>query len=623
MKKKYITPKTALRLRTENARLTKDGVLCREGLSPSAEPIFIKDGTFPGETDFKLTECYLRRGERAGRVAVITEDKLSDSLLLNFCLIFADGGSESLGSVTFTRNSEFFGRPESFTVFSGEPIRGEGIFLLCRQVYGEGVEDFVSVREYSAQNGRWNLLSDSDFYAPLLLSNGRGNGYFLAADTTYKVSFPAPVYPEAENLISGVFRAEFSSDGASSDFELPLSELSDEPIKAHFSYMGEEAEWQIESGTEYSAAESFIGNRVVMVCDRSAGRISFKSEGGGDFSLPFSGRANNLCVTAVKRRPRWAEQVASASACLPLSGGVSGEKSATTFFYKSGLSPSAGFFNHPTHPLYFPKTGKIDLGDTISEAVLATNGLAVFTREAVFSADRKSSPYTAEDLKKVCDLTLPLLEGSVTSTGDGVCFMSKSGGLYRLKKGNISFIADFEESPLEGGFALYFDRVYLYLSGKVGLVCQLDEKAVCGKWRFPLEVVGGLAFGGKFALLPAFFEGERVVIFPALLSGKEDEVILASGSELVGKTHGITAKCRFVFGETPPALIRLCRLRVEGGGRVRLSVVDGQKTLLCRKTDLHRGKVISGGCVALDPEIELGFSSEGCFSGLAAEYYEI
>lgn len=624
MRKNYLDLKTARDLQTENAVVTDSGLVCRGGLSIIGEPLFQKDGSYPGETEFILTDCYLRRNLKSGRVAVISEDNLMDSVMLSFLLIFADGSHESLGSVNFNRVSvDSFGRPESFSLFSGTAITGDGVFLICRQVYGDGTPDFVSVREFSFDSGRWNLLDDSNFYAPLLLSNGRGNSYFLAVGSEHRVSFPAPIYPETENLLSGMFRAEFSSDGSSSDFELPKNGLSDEPIVADFSYMGVDARWIIPSETEYSNTVSFIGNNVVMVCDRAEGRISFKVDGNTDFPLPFCGKPNNLVVTATKRHPEASVLIASASACTPIGGAVSGGKNGATLFYKNRLSPSLGFFNHPEHPLYFPEKSCFDLGNMLLDTAATGDGITLFTREAIFTAPRKNTSYAAEDIKKVCDLTVSLLEGSVASSADSVFFLSRSGDLFCIKNRGISLVASFSDPPPSVGRAIFFDQAYLFISGREAFVCQIGEKPALSKWTFPVPLSGGFAFGGDFTLFPTFIDYDKAIVFSAALSGQTDDVLVFDGAELGRKSFQISAKCRFSLLHPTPRPVRICKFRTDGKGEATLRIIDGKKALLCRKTRLHRGKLLSGGSLSLAPTIELQFSSDGNLKGLSTEYYII
>ena len=106
-----------------------------------------------------------------------------------------------------------------------------GIYFLCRRVYEES-EDFISIREYNAEEERWVMLTDSSIYSPTLLEYGRGESYHLATVEGNPLQFPSPTLPEAKNLLSPRFTSRFTTDGMSIGFTLPLMNLDDELISA-------------------------------------------------------------------------------------------------------------------------------------------------------------------------------------------------------------------------------------------------------------------------------------------------------------------------------------------------------------------------------------------------------
>ena len=156
-------------------------------------------------------------------------------------------------------------------------------------------------------------------------------------------------------MLNGIFYAYFSSDGYSSEFSLPFSNISDENVicRVHYS-PSSYTEWVIYAGKN-SASQTFMGTTVTVNVDRSKGLIYFTVEA-GDYSVPLMGKykANNIRITATKKTEGSFDDVVSATCCqifksrIILSGSI-----------KDNRIYSARYDS----PLYFPYSGVTEIGE--------------------------------------------------------------------------------------------------------------------------------------------------------------------------------------------------------------------------------------------------------------------
>lgn len=176
----------------------------------------------------------------------------------------------------------------------GPPINGSGIFIIiCYRLFGKsGMTEHIKYHEFSQDNTELLYAFPEDFYTPLILKNGRGNGYM---NDSYLLE---PMYPEGVNLLNGSFEASFSADSYSYEFCLPVSVVPDcmVTIKYYTSKNGYKT-FTISSGEAKSNTIEFMNTSVYAVIERETGVITFYANG-VEYPMPKLFDSNGIRVFA-------------------------------------------------------------------------------------------------------------------------------------------------------------------------------------------------------------------------------------------------------------------------------------------------------------------------------------
>ena len=178
-----------------------------------SQPIYLKDG--------RMVRFIARILSESGRKVVT-------------CFLDAAGGLVRQDAVTFTKSAEY---PQSIHIFSGKATNGCGIYMMA------GYEKGGVVYELGDSYEDWTKLSWRDMYVPTVLINGKGNKYeTLPASTDTEYAKPSTL--EGFNLLSGAFKATYTTDGVSDTFYLPDVTLNP--------YSGADITFENHKGTVYT-----------------------------------------------------------------------------------------------------------------------------------------------------------------------------------------------------------------------------------------------------------------------------------------------------------------------------------------------------------------------------------
>ena len=623
-----------------NCEVKGDKMVSRPAfISKTESPVYRDSGIEGDECYPVVSECEVYLFGRLGRVVINVRDNLLGNLIFEMKLVYPEGDSTSIGSIEFSRspNGEM-GYPTSYTVFSGRPMMGAGIYFLCRQEYSGESEDFYRMMELSTDLTYWRMLTESDMYLPTLLANGRGDAWYRAAPYGEPLDLPDPIAPQSRNLLSSAFYSYFTTDSASVWFTLPEEALDEATVTAEFLYVGDIYRFTAMSGEEISNELDVDGTRVVMKVSRERGDICFIDDTGAEFPLPYGRRLNNLKVTAYKTRSEDVSAVCSMSNCLGITSSVSTGRSDMTVFYGSKTSPSVMLWNSPAHPLYFPAESRLSLGENgviIDRVISSGRTLFAFKEDKVFvseTAQYKGEEKVFDDegfaekvgeyeilFRKALSLPSTPLAKSICRSGEGVVFTDLDGEVYEFKGSAFKRLYGISEPIDATAFALTDKDRYCLFCGKTAFVLSADDsgKIRLYKWNFDEDIAGGFSYMGKILLLGLARRGAEVTLFPVLFGeGGADTVCTDEGQSLVPITAEISLR-----PFNTPAPMRFLSLYIEGDGEVLLTVFEGGKIKKSERMTLKRGgKKIFCGFRAKKPEIRLSFSGDFSAVSLTADY---
>ncbi len=553
----------------------KDGQISpRKGLVATGHRVgtYLDSNWF--ETSLEMTDCYIYDEGELARVAVIIEDDMMANILFRIKLIFTNGRVKELSEVTFSRTDyNIFGRPSSYTVFSGAPTVGCGIYFMARRSYGESdTPDNMIIYELDEAKTVWRLLTSSDVYKPTIFANGRGNAYRAAELSMGNFEFPASVYPQSANLLTNGYKANYTADSYSYYFKLPHP-CTKEYASCRFNHYGKEVFWQFYEGEEYATAE-LDGQKITAILSRTEGSINLVREGGANFPLPYDGTLNNITVEAPAKKAASDLLVASKTGAVQIDAGLMSEGSAVTAFWGGWTNPAAVVFNSPLSPLYFPADEMQIIGEEstqVLKVVVCTDTLVAVRRDSVYICPIKGvalpqgEPATAfgannnylrtkRQFTSSVTLQNPPLAGSIVSMGTSVFFVDNTGEIKSfLGQGKtLSNHGRTQTSPL--GFGIAIEGRYCYICDKTACFASYD-KGVQEVWTFPETIEGGFTFLGKTVLIGNCYKSPEGMHYTAVLNGEEDTHFFALG-DAIGQTN-LSLK----WGVETPLFERISRAR--------------------------------------------------------------
>ena len=631
-----------------NCGVKEGRIVPRKGFVCDTESLIYRSDFSPyTENEFRITDCKVYANGKMGQMAVLIADNLSDSVIFNMRLIFADGSFKDVGSVTFNRVSiDQFGYPANFTFFSGRPVTGCGIFFIARQVYSGGYEDFVRVMELDGNMEEWRMLTEEHIYVPTLLANGRGEAYYMACPFGERLDLPSPIFCESKNLLGGRFKAYFTSDSASTSFFLPIKELDEERIEAEFEEDGVKTKWVIPAGRESSEEMMLDGQGFTMLCDRELGRIYFKNSDSMDYPLPYTGKMNNLCVEASKVSLQDKLKVASANACLRLEGenGVSDE--GVSVFYGSFVNPNMLVMNSPVHPLYFPENYCFGLGERnlrVKKVINREHTLMAFKDNGIFVSEVPSfitEPNVATlssgiglsvtdfapEFKRVAELSAPLVPETIQKAGGFIIGATIRGELVKISgRGRAGYKVTTvgRVEAAQKSFALALEEGYVCFHGKTAtVVSELDaEKPFFAGWTLPCEMVGGIAENGEEILFSSIYSEGIQLTCCVGRGGSLDKRVSVEEGEVTLKAEPIFARYISAPFSKECEKVLISKISADGMGDSLCITVCGEAGIEARFRTrfLNNRASVFCGKTARHPKIILEFT-EGEIKDLSVEY---
>ncbi len=613
-----------------NCSIKENGAFCRKGFNCDIKnPIYRSDFSLYTENELILTECYFFLNGEYGRVAIAVADNLSSNIIFNMKLIFLSGEVKEIGQIEFNRVSfDQFGRPDGFTVFSGKPTKGCGIYFICRQVYGEGFEDFVRVMELNANMDGWILLNESDIYAPVLLVNGRGERYYFATAHGESLKLPNPISYQTRNLLTGKFVSYYTTDGTSYGFLLPLENLDNTLIRCTLENDGETTVWEIPGSEENSSAITFNGDNVVVLCDRKKGRIYIKVVGGADYPFPYTGKLNNLKIEAYKTDEKGKIKVASMTCAQPVFGDVSKTEDRVSLFYGSYLYPSVLILNSPLNPLYFPEDASFSLGESqkkILKVIPKERNLLAFKESEVFATELRqfsgfnelnlnseikvAKNYYPLEFKKVADLSLAPIPDSIAKYKSDLVFTTRQGDLVRLTGTQTGIykaerVGEIPKNTRGFGLSAGDDYFYFY-SDRAVVLCE----GVLSCWELPNEVFYGFSYLNEFVLFSYANEFGVNIFYPVWLEGELDKKVIETENGLLEKAQKVVATYSFNPFKTKEGNLRFLKVLLYGScNDIKLSITENNRLKKFSRIGLNNSASLHCGFISKNPKVELEFS---------------
>lgn len=302
---------------------------------------------------------YIRDGVKYNLAYFVTGDDYS---FVRLHLYFVNDSGERLdaGVLHFGRtSSDTFYVPQSICFVVGNPTTaGSGIYALVTRKSGSLTA--YSIYELDSALENWADCQNK-FYIPVLYIDGQGTRYG-EAKTALGLSYPAPQSPEQRNLLTGWFKAYFTSDSFSSVFRLPIANLDEVAVNCRvYSDSQNYTQWVIPAGSN-SVTESLGGREITMKCDRKAGVISF-FEGGSDFSVPIMPycSSNNIVIRACKEIAGGIASIVSSKRSLSFDSRI--------YLCDNDIKPNEVYSAKLSNPLYFPKGARAAAGESTSSVL--------------------------------------------------------------------------------------------------------------------------------------------------------------------------------------------------------------------------------------------------------------
>lgn len=553
------------------------GVLCtRPALCADSSNIVKSETAFAYPFFYKITDSAVYIKGEYKKIA-IEQYCLDDSVY--YCNIFfvgADGKSAPAGNFVFNRiTSEEFYNPTSILFYSGSAVKGAGVFAF---VSAANINNYSQksyrIYELSANLGYWQQLND--FYTPVVYMNGRGNRYEESKSTGYAYT-GNPMFLESQNLLTDRFKAYFTSDGYSSSFRLPVSDLNSGAVTYRV-YINPSSytDWVIPEGKS-SVTATFYTAQITLNIDRKKGMLYFTNSQ-GDYPVPMMHmyHENNICVTAGKTLKNGFESAVSSTCCA-----VYGSRT----LFSGGIDKGKVFSIHSDNPLYFPCDSLCTVGenDGINALISYKNGVLAFKQNEIYAltvkngtainsssllADNGSVFYNSDSFgSKIISGDNGLKNKyACLLCGSTAVWLGSDRGIYSLNTSSFEitklseavdgFLTALSDSDAEKAFAVRHGNRFLLLIGKKAVIMDFCDGGLKNPawylWSFPkTEALGAVSSAGRLRIFCTGSDGR--VLYTAELSGNEDaDIFLSNGSATVEKqpvsSYAVTKK--FDFGIT-------------------------------------------------------------------------
>lgn len=434
---------------------------------------------------FTVTDMSYSYSNYKGKLAY---DVWSDGLTFAYVNVYIfrdDLSPRFLGKVTVSRSNNLFFPPKSVVFMTGKPVNGTGLFMIicCKpgtETYSLGS---FNMYEFTGASLGFVHVPDSSYYVPIIYTNGRGN-MFTEARKNGWVYDETPQYPEDVNLLTGKFKAFFTSDGYSSGFKLPIWQLDDSMPAYCRIYENADSyvEWVLPA-SGHSATINYNGYQITAKLDCSTGYLRFTNSG-ADYAVPRSQKlnGNNLMITAHKYLPDCRKAVLSSKNALMFEDKI--------YLYGNDFYKNEIYCCASDNILYFPESMKTtvgNFGDRVTALHAKGKSLFAFKKEGIFKISAN------EQISKT-DMILPIDVGrnyqitnrlksaevlqklgctspkTIKNCGNKTVFLSDdkkvfsvsdNGSVYEISAPINKILADISITDKERCFAACFDHNYL------------------------------------------------------------------------------------------------------------------------------------------------------------------
>ena len=249
----------------------------RMGLDSKNQNLFdLEDFYNPLNIEFFITDNELAVGDKTGKITVAYIKNDEATHIYRIFLVCGDSYSEKIGDIYFNRVTDsIFYTPSNIVFFNAAPQNGGGLFAFVKLSNMHDTESTENrIYEIDSQYKNWNMHSST--YIPTVYINGRGNAY-EEAKINGTVYTGQPKDLETLNLINGTFKAYFSSDGYSSLFRLPYSNLANTSVTCILYWdTTNYVKWVVYEGQISSTEMTVNGKEVKMYVDRTTGTVFFR-----------------------------------------------------------------------------------------------------------------------------------------------------------------------------------------------------------------------------------------------------------------------------------------------------------------------------------------------------------
>lgn len=537
---------------SENMWYEKGILSTRAGLSADSENIIKSENPPVYDTfSYKVTDSAVYISGEYKKIAV--EEYCADDSIY-YCNIFfvgADGHSTAAGNFIFNRITyKDFYQPINILFYSASPVSGAGVFALVstRNIYNYSQ---TSHRIYELENSLNSWQELHSFYVPVVYINGRGNRYEESRAIGFSYT-GTPMFLESRNMLTNRFKSYFTSDGYSSCFRLPFTDLDNDTVICRV-YMNsaEYTEWVIME-SQSSVTSIFYNVNITLTIDRKKGMINF-TNADGDYPVPMMSKyhENNICVTACKTVKNGLENAVSSTCCA-----VSGSR----ILFSGGTDKGRVISVRADNPLYFPCDSSYKIGgeDGINALLSCKNGILAFRQNEIYTLTLKngtainSNSLLADDdsiFYNKDSFTAKKISGDKGLKNKYSCLLCENEAIWlgsdravytlntssfeitKLSEAVDGFFLSLSDSEAQSAFALRNGNRYLLLIGKKAVIMDFRDgglkKPSWYVWSFPsTTALGGFSASGRLYVFCTGTDGR--VFYTAKLSGTEDTDICRS-----------------------------------------------------------------------------------------------
>lgn len=597
----------------KNMYFSGERLKTRLGAAPFGDVIFNSEETYNNYEKTIFTDCHYYKNGLKGRIFIIVNNDEISNITYYFYIMWSSGEVTCVGQIEFTSASETtFGRPETFTLYTGKATRGCGIYFLVRLVYGDGSEDFVKLYELNEDMSEWQYVYSGDIYIPTVLAFGRGQNYYRAEELDSRISLSKTINPEAENILTDEFLAYYTTEGYSAAFQLPYSSIGQGAVSCVYNDFINEYHFSIDYGQSLSKTVVIDSKSYRLGCNRNNGIIYFVDENNVSIALPYTGFENNLKVLASRVESDDMIKLGAMSKSMSIPAGREGSGNQTVIFYGNELSEGGKIcWINSENPLYFPKSCIATPGNIsgkLEGAYVHSNNLYLFDKENLYTASvhtannfdlalilkgvlsANEADYDKITFNGTTSLPGEIIKDTVVTFSDRVLFTLSNGEVYE-QKGNTapSFkkVAELYLYDFLPDCAVSYKGGYLLTKGTDAYYYDIKNECIF-YWQLVADIIAGFSFSDECILFAkCIYNDYSTIIYEIQFKGDTDRAIwnfvnkpLYSFSTVWGK---IT--CEFDIGDIYYKRLHTIVIDVEPcQNQMNVNIFDGQN-LICSRYD--------------------------------------